>query len=463
MMVTSTRKSNHSLAEYGPLISLLKILATEASLRVLCGLLLALSLLIFPASASNSLKENLSFPYNPDWGGLPGMPAKPSAAQSDHQFGVLGQDDRYRVGDMTEYPFRTIGYLLARYGEDFSSCTATLIGKQHILTAAHCVYDRNSSSFPQELMFYPAFDIDEQPFGAFGVRKAYLLKEAMTNGGTFDATTDYAVAELVSTPGEFLGWLGLGVMTPVDKHVWQDVQNTLGRYSKDKQTSVIESLNRKYSDYGLRYIGYSGDKNGEPWGDECLYDIPSDGVAAYYCDDQGGASGSGLHDRDMFIRGVVSMTAHNDNARVSSSGDIYGSMHDMMNYAMAITNESGGRISAWVKSVTDSETFTKRFDDAKDVAPVFLVNSCKYPVYFAAKHRGVEGIWKAEGFWEFDPAERALAFLSTADHYFYYAVTEDQSLEWEGDAVHAELYGRSYGLRRKAIRNNSEELVLTCD
>jgi len=70
---------------------------------------------------------------------------------------AIGIDDRRRVANTMTAPWNTIGYLSVTYpnGQSFR-CTATLVSPYVVLTAGHCVHNKNRGGYASQVRFYPA-------------------------------------------------------------------------------------------------------------------------------------------------------------------------------------------------------------------------------------------------------------------------------------------------------------------
>lgn len=78
---------------------------------------------------------------------------------------VIGDDDREPIHPTDVWPYRATGQLIVRF-ERGERCigTGTMVGKRHVLTAAHNVYDADLGGAIHAL-FVPARDGEETPYG----------------------------------------------------------------------------------------------------------------------------------------------------------------------------------------------------------------------------------------------------------------------------------------------------------
>ena len=215
---------------------------------------------------------------------------------------IFGKDDRVRVRDTGQHPYAAVGQLDAWWDDGNGlSCTAAMVGRYHVLTAAHCVYDPANGGEADFVDFIAGRDGDEKPFGTVSGIDVRIDKNYPATESSAD---DYALVTLEEPLGDDTGWFGYG----------------------NYKTGSFERM-------AVNSAGYPGDRGG---GDVMYRQSGRVSYASTYkimsrIDVAQGQSGSPIYRKDNTIVGVLSAS------------------NTQYTYATRITGRRFERIENWIE------------------------------------------------------------------------------------------------------------------
>ena len=203
-------------------------------------------------------------------------------------FIVIGNDGR-EIVDTDELPFSAISYLeLSWANGSGGTCTGTLIGRNRVLTNAHCVIKPGTQQGISSAIVYPGVSGSTAWFGGYNVVDYYVTSNWISTGSI---TEDFAVLVLSATNNRHAG----------------DVAGTLG---------IRRVTNLLNTNIGI--FGYPGDliqaaEEINQYGMRGRVTNEDNSTAFYEIDTAGGQSGSALLNASNQVVGVHSSGYSNSN------------------------------------------------------------------------------------------------------------------------------------------------------
>ncbi len=193
---------------------------------------------------------------------------------------VIGTDGRSKVTNTDISPYRMIAYIELNFGSFYSQCTGTVIGKDMVLTNAHCVKDLDSGTDAQSAYVIPAVTNSHYSYGAYSMDEFLVPRGYADTGGS--GQYDFAIIK-TNTYGSY------------------EIGNVTGTLGIKQVTSI--------KDTAIKIYGYPGDKIAstgivDQWGMSGTVSEEDTAIAYYSLDTAGGQSGSAILNTSNQVIGV---------------------------------------------------------------------------------------------------------------------------------------------------------------
>jgi hypothetical protein len=214
-----------------------------------------------PGFAGNGLQKPVNL----------GKPAFSDGGVTSERFGTFNQPFTTARADLssptnTLYPYRASGKLFFKIGTDTYMCSASLLKRGIVVTAAHCVVEFGEKQAFTNWQFIPGYRNGIAPFGVWTASRVNVLNsyyngtDSCAQSGVV-CTNDVAVIQLApqngAYPGTSTGWYGyawngwgftpgglthitqIGYPAGLDSAAYMERNDSIGYKSPDNSNNTI--------------------------------------------------------------------------------------------------------------------------------------------------------------------------------------------------------------------------------
>jgi len=215
---------------------------------------------------------------------------------------LIGINKLRKITNTNRVPNRMVGHLS-------NGCTATVVSYNHVLTAAHCVYNFKTKTWKKNLKFIPGRNgSNVKPYGEWKIRRKIASKKYTQEGKIqWDVAIGIVKEKNGTSVGEYTGWMSFGY------------KNSL-------------SVNNK-----VNILGYPGNKpTGTQWSAFCPIKKIQSQYMYHNCDTAPGNSGSPMYSYSQeegkrIIRGVHTNGFKDGQTKLNSGPRINKTLFELLN------------------------------------------------------------------------------------------------------------------------------------
>lgn len=123
------------------------------------------------------------------------------------------EDGRVQISHTTLFPYCTCGFMEMEFSNGSHVGSGELVGSRHILTAGHCLYNRELNEWATKIRFFPARNMNNKPFGEANANvllsvKGWTRKDKNLTGEKSEEY-DFGMIILDRDIGKTTGWIGI--------------------------------------------------------------------------------------------------------------------------------------------------------------------------------------------------------------------------------------------------------------